>query len=547
MIIMTYSDNKSFLLKTPSETSWHFFLSDEHTIIYRSFKEQAFGPPSTLNLQHIKDFEAAIDPEGIIHLLALTQADQLIYCRWDGLKWQYQTVEHNRYRTQIIPNFSILASHALTHIVYCIKSLSRRSSEAIIHYSGKKNEWNGGKVWVYTPERSTSIHSAAVDCDSRLHLLFSQKNANDYLLRYSLFSPDSHEWSKPVNVYKCGYNYPDCNLFVHGDGQMHIVWKEQENNQYSIVYLSFTDASSSSTGFHPVKTLYKGQAEPIRPVVVLGGNLYCLWEMNGGIHYVVSKDMGNTWSAPQTLPGNKSRPPVFFTYTSFDKPGIPPSIKLWSSDYMIIPDIIDVQQVSVKYGTNGNSHAYYPSYNNNTELMDVMDKNLKKLEKRVKSVERQLENIIPTVYALQDQFHQANKSIYYMETMIRRLNFQLEQLYNRSSTYPYVSEKKQERTPAHSDAQPISKLQDVQSTNQKQEDNQNHQDEHTGGSGQSSSDETEQYRLDKAEKIETPQTDGSSINNSRLRPADMVRDDNNTKRISLGNVDIIINPEEDDL
>jgi hypothetical protein len=52
---MTYSDNKSFLLKTPSETSWHFFLSDEHTIIYRSFKEQAFGPPSTLNLQHIKD------------------------------------------------------------------------------------------------------------------------------------------------------------------------------------------------------------------------------------------------------------------------------------------------------------------------------------------------------------------------------------------------------------------------------------------------------------------------------------------------------------
>ena len=228
---------------------------------------------------------------------------------------------------------------------------------------------------------------------------------------------------------------------------MHIVWKEQENNQYSIVYLSFTDASSHQPDFIRSKHCTKaGRTHP--SCCGLGGNLYCLWEMNGGIHYVVSKDMGNTWSAPQTLPGNKSRPPVFFTYTSFDKPGIPPSIKLWSSDYMIIPDIIDVQQVSVKYGTNGNSHAYYPSYNNNTELMDVMDKNLKKLEKRVKSVERQLENIIPTVYALQDQFHQANKSIYYMETMIRRLNFQLEQLYNRSSTYPYVSEKKQERTPA---------------------------------------------------------------------------------------------------
>ena len=115
---MTYSDNKSFLLKTPSETSWHFFLSDEHTIIYRSFKEQAFGPPSTLNLQHIKDFEAAIDPEGIIHLLALTQADQLIYCRWDGLKWQYQTVEHNRYRTQIIPNFSILVSNDSQSLIF---------------------------------------------------------------------------------------------------------------------------------------------------------------------------------------------------------------------------------------------------------------------------------------------------------------------------------------------------------------------------------------------------------------------------------------------
>jgi hypothetical protein len=339
---------KSFLLKTPSGTIWHFYLSDEQSIMYSPVEDQTLNLSSAVNLQHIKAFEATIDQEGIIHLLALTQLHQLIYCRWDGLKWQHQIVEHNRYRIHQIPYFAIAASHKHIHIIYLIKSQSWRPSETIMHYVGEKNLWSGGRVWMFVPELSTRLHDAFIDCNARLHLLFSQKKSGEYLLRYSFFNPDSLAWSKPVDIYHCRYSYPDCYLYVHQDGGMHIVWKEGNNDRHSISYISSGDSTSPADEFQPARTLYEGSAEPLHPILVYRDNLYCLWAMNDNIQYVVSMDMGNTWSEPQTFSDDKSLSPVFYTYTAFDKTDTPPSLRFWSFEYGKLPDFTNVQQTNVK-------------------------------------------------------------------------------------------------------------------------------------------------------------------------------------------------------
>ena len=143
---------KSFLLKTPSGTIWHFYLSDEQSIMYSPVEDQTLNLSSAVNLQHIKAFEATIDQEGIIHLLALTQLHQLIYCRWDGLKWQHQIVEHNRYRIHQIPYYAIAASHKHIHIIYQIKSQSWRPTATKKQNEREKNLRSGGRERMFETE-----------------------------------------------------------------------------------------------------------------------------------------------------------------------------------------------------------------------------------------------------------------------------------------------------------------------------------------------------------------------------------------------------------
>ena len=560
VIYMKFNSIKSFLLKSPSGTIWHFYLSHENRILYTSMDEKPLEQPLALNLQHIKDFEATIDPDGIVHLLVLTQVHQLIYYRWDGVKWQHQMVEHNRYRVQYIPYFAVLASRKHIHIVYCIKGQSRRSSEIIMHYVGKNNEWNGGRVWVFTSERITRLHSTFADCDDRIHLLFSQKKDDEYLLRYSQFNPESLNWSDPANIYSSGYHYPDCNLYVHQDGHIHIIWKEQDKDGYSIMYLSMSDSPAPPGEFKSTKVLYKGEIEPVHPILFFEEKLYCLWEMKGSIYYILSMDMGKNWSDIMMLPDSVSGSPTFYSFTAFDIPGTPPTVKLWSTDYERFPDNIKVHQ------TAGKTDAKYIFRTKNTshfadkEQLENIQKNLNRLEKRLKTVERQLENIIPAVYVLQDQFRQTNKSKYYIEATIKKLNFQMEQLINRSSRYTSVNKAKHETIVTSPDEQTPSddaqshKLQD---THPAQPDESGTR-EKTSHALQDRSEQHSQTISDQypqatpeqppqsiAPETKTQQTDG--LNNAQSRSAAAWQNNGDTNRISLGNVDILINPEDDDL
>ena len=57
------------------------------------------------------------------------------------------------------------------------------------------------------------------------------------------------------------------------------------------MYLSMSDSPAPPGEFKSTKVLYKGEIEPVHPILFFEEKLYCLWEMKGSIYYILSMDM----------------------------------------------------------------------------------------------------------------------------------------------------------------------------------------------------------------------------------------------------------------
>jgi hypothetical protein len=536
---MTIKNDKSFVLEDPSGVRWHLYLSEQHNIVYSHLKEdKSWGPPSTLDTQPTEGFEATMDPQGMVHILAYTLSRRLIYYRWDGSQWWRQTVEQIRSRFQNISYFTIFASQDLVHILYFIANSLKRSSETLIHYTGKGDKWEGGKLWGFASDDKTTPLSTFIDSWEIIHLLYSKQSNNEHILLYSCFDPSSLSWSVPIAVYRSMCAYEDCYLYVDNHQNVHTLWKEKEDNENFIKYLLIGEVNKSMEPPQHTSVLYKGHAEPKYPCFLFLENLYCTWKMEDNTYYMSSPDMGITWGKPQILTRASDETMVFYQFTSFNSPHLPPTLKLWGIDYSGDPHFIATHSTQVETTKKKKTN----------EMQQYQE-----LKDRIIKIERHLDNINSTMYAFEEQLHQKDKSMFFINSMIKKLNFQVEQLHIRNYKNIHQQEEPQSETEAdrthHEDMQckyiqhentqwegteyEVMQHEDVQHENVQHEDVQSEgvQHEDISHSIQPGDDQPHAPQ---------PQTHKHEPTTAQHSPG-------STERISLGNVDILINPEDDDI
>ncbi len=532
--IMTGCVDKSFVLKTSSGIRWHFFLSPEQSIVYSQSESGTTSQNLPLDSQPVKDLAATIDSSDNIHVLAYTVTNQLVYYRWNGLKWQRQTVEYIRSPAQDISYFTIMAYRDIIHILYYIKSTLKRGTEYLIHYRGNKNKWMRQRMWTFASDSLTTIEDTFVDNLGNVHLLFSQQSNNQPSLLYSCFSPSFSSWANPITVYKPGHDYSECHLYADSRQRIHIIWKEKEDTNHIIRYLSVRSGLQPESDAKEAKAIYIGQSEPIHPTLLLLDQLYCLWEMEGDIYYTASQDGGNTWSAPRALSRTPSDNVTFFYYTSFDRPDLPPTLRLWGINYKEALDLSAPQAVS-----------------NTTIAHKKEDQQLaySKLEKRIAAIERQLENITSSIYAFQEQLLQNGKAMYFLEAMIKKLNFQVEQLRTSSKQpYHYTDMPQKEKRPI-----PKQQAYQISSTppssiddNTTRSTSPSSLPTRPGGNVLPSSEGKQPIAQpnDSAQPLHESQNSSQGTGNDQTPTT--AQSESTPQRITLGNVDIIINPQDEE-
>lgn len=536
---MSICDHRSFVLKTSSGERWHFFLSPQQHIMYSQLDSQAETGSTVesvlLDPQPVKDLAATIDSRDNVHVLAYTTINQLVYYQWNGVKWQRQTVEYLRTPAQDISFFTIMAYRDTVHIMYYIKSSVRRGTEFLIHYRGNGNKWTRQRVWTFTPDSLTAIESAFIDSLGNVHLLFSQQSDHQLSLQYCCFSPSFSSWTHPITIYKLGRECSEFYLYADPHHRLHIVWKEKENSNHIIKYLSIRYALQPEHDTLEAKVIHASQDQPIHPTLLLLDQLYCLWEVKGDIYCAASQDGGNTWSSPQKIPHASSDNPTFFYYTSFDRPDLPPTLRLWGINYKEVLDLSGPRSKSTAATAQKKEGQQLASYS--------------QLEKKVAAMEQQLENITSSIYAFQEQLLQNNKAMYFLEAMVKKLSFQIEQLriYSKQA-FAYTDISQKEKKPA------LDKKQAYQTSSTPPPPMDGNSTHSTSPSSHpmftddnvSSPSEGKQLPQPRATASPPQEAGNGSQSGDVLQTTTMVQTTDSPNRITLGNVDIIINPQDEE-
>lgn len=529
--------HRSFVVKTSSGDRWRFFLSPEQNIMY----SQLDSPGETgstdrgvlLDSQQVKDLAVTIDSGDNIHVLAFTTTGQLVYYQWNGIKWQRQTVEYLRNPAQDIPYFSILAYRDTVHIMYHIKGLLRRGTEFLIHYLGNGNKWTRQKVWTFPADSLTAIETAFVDSLGNLHMLFIQQADHQSRLLYSCYSPSFSSWSNPITVYRPDCECSDFCLYAETHHRLHILWQEKHDDSYAIKYLSLKYALQPEYDTPDAKILYSGRDQPTHPTLLLLDRLYAIWEMKGDIYCVASQDGGSSWSSPRKISGVSSGSPTFFYYTSFDIPDLPPTLGLWGIDYREVLPLSSPRALNITTAQKG----------------EVQQSSYGHLEKRISAMEQQVENMASSIYALQEQLLQNNKAVYFLEAAIKKLNFQIEQLRsNRRQAVAYADLPQKEN-------KPVPHREQAHQTRSVSESPVDTRSEHgtsasqlpvppDGNGFQSSRDKRPSHSSASASPLQETQTGPKGTDDAHASTAMQSKDTPN--RITLGNVDIIVNPQDEE-
>lgn len=536
---MSICDHRSFVLKTSSGKRWHFFLSPQQHIMYSQLDSQAETGSTVesvlLDPQPVKDFAATIDSRDNIHVLVYSTTNQLVYYQWNGVKWQRQTVEYLRTPAQDISFFTIMAYRDTVHIMYYIRSSVRRGTEFLIHYRGNGNKWTRQRVWTFTPDSLTAIESAFIDSLGNVHLLFSQQSDHQLSLQYCCFSPSFSSWTHPITIYKLGRECSEFYLYADPHHRLHVVWKEKESSNHIIKYLSIRYALQPEHDTLEAKIIHTSQDQPNHPTLLLLDQLYCLWEVKGDIYCAASQDGGNTWSSPQKIPHASSDNPTFFYYTSFERPDLPPTLRLWGINYKEVLDLSDPQSKSNAATAQKKEGQQLASYS--------------QLEKKVAAMEQQLENITSSIYAFQEQLLQNNKAMYFLEAMVKKLSFQIEQLriYSKQA-FAYTDISQKEKKPA------LDKKQAYQTSSTPpppMDGNSTHSTSPSSHStftddNVSSPSEGKQLPQPRATASSPQEAGNGSQSGDVLQTTTMVQTTDSPNRITLGNVDIIINPQDEE-
>lgn len=408
--------DNAFILQDSIGGYWHIYLSDTHRINYTYIKDgKRTMTPTSIDGQLVKKFCATMDIHGRIHILAYTHTRYLIYYQWNGEEWRYNVIERIKSRFQNISYVTIISSRTYIHMLYYIQSSLYKNTEVMTHYYGDGQEWARGRIWTFTSDNLVMPMCRFVDLNDNLHILYRFQRRRETSLFYCKFDSKTNIWTTPSSVHSSMNSYRDTTIYVDSDNNIHIAWIEKGEDANIIKYLT------SNNNDDPIKwpegVLNKDNEKASRPAFFYNKTLYCFWQNGESILFKWSDNNGLNWSKSQSIMVEHPKNIEHFEYVSLLYDALPPHLEIWgtiSPKLNIFPLGLMPQKLNAPPQTSN--------------MAQEGTKWLEDLKKESSRLSRQIEEIYQALYAIQDKLIQNERSLYSLQSNVKRHDFEIKQL-----------------------------------------------------------------------------------------------------------------------
>jgi hypothetical protein len=533
----------SYLVEESLGKQWHFTLSSEQKIQYACRENGRWTEPVSIDNQSVKLFRAAIDKRDRIHLLAYTLSKQLIYYEWDGDQWYHRMLYRISSRFENISYLEVLSTAGSIHLLYYIENSLKRAQESFVHSYLDNGRWKSDILMNFLTDQIVVPQLACSDEKGNLYCIYTKTLRNQAHCYFIKFDNRNAIWSKPVVLFHKPVKCSSFNGFVDSAGIMHIIWQERAAQKYSLYYKKI---DTEALNFSSIEIcIHEGNSPFLYPCISSGNGYHCWWIQDGKAMASHADHKGNHWDPPREIT-DKPLQPYIHVHKTLDgrshsllelgdgSPGFEWTMRRFFADSQGIQD---------KQGQDAKTESLQqPSSRMEYRPDASVLQDLRELNEKVDKAAARMDEFYTALYQLQDYIRQKDKSFFQMDAQLRKLSFEVEQLRSarssgRSRTSSYV--------PVHTDEGMKLGIRSI-----------SEQEVSSNETAKSVSEMDVSSRTDTESAFEAVESNGkhkpkdaAPINendNGDTERALLKNIDHGTGEIQLGNVSILINPEDEE-
>lgn len=452
----------SCLVEESLGKQWYFTLTDQQIIEYSWKDGSGWTQPAQVDGQTVRQFSVTIDRNDKVCLLAYNNLKQLIYYEWNGQQWYHRLLYRVQSRFENISYLEILSTGDKIHIFYYIENALKRAQESLIHSYLEGEKWQSTVLMHFLTDQEVMLRLIQNDALGNLFGIYTRVVRNETRCYFIYYDNFHGSWSKPFTLFQQPGTCSGFDGHSDSSGSFHMVWVEKGGSEYRLNYRRINPAAPN-VDTETVRILDETQ-QLHHPCVQAGNDLHCFWIQDGKGLVSRGSSLGKNWDLPQelykgsvkayrkvtkTLDGNAH----FSLELGDGYPVFGWTLKTLLSGEKPKYHEIEKSNPSNQIGLQKESRPVVMlNYSSSAErkdqtLLDSIDQvqaRMDGFQREIDEMKDRLENFQDALYQLQDYIRQKDKSSFQKEAQIRKLAFELEQLQTLRTSAPAICSERDE-------------------------------------------------------------------------------------------------------
>lgn len=414
----------SYFVEESLSKQWYFYISEKQRLCYTYRDNENWSEPMTFDGQLIKFFSVTIDSKDTIYILAYTNTKQLHYYEWDGYQWLHRTIYRVSSRFEDISYITMVSTISGVHFFYYIENSLKRAQEALVHYYLHDGNWKRGELLNFLSDEGVSLQTINSNFNGDLYLIYTKRLQNVTHCYYNKLDNKASAWSNPVLLFQKLSKCSGYNSFIDSSGDIHLVWKEQLSQKFNLYYQkTYTGDVKNST----MEVLLHTGAVEMEYLSVFGKNkFYCCW-LEDGKGMFCMRDLSQIWQAPKDIPYEALKPYMHISKTLDDQTHAILLLGDGHPNYKWSIQKLEEESIAIQENKQKDVNIDYHSNAALHQQTTTTKQSLEQLVKRIDEFSSKMDDIYTALYQIQEHIQQRDKSIYQMDSQVKKLSFDIEQ------------------------------------------------------------------------------------------------------------------------
>lgn len=418
------------LIKQASGTLWYYYIDDQR-LYYSKRLEIGWTSPVPLDMQPVKYYSATVLNDDRIMILAYLKSRELWLYELANGEWHKRSIYRISSGFENITFLKLIFSQGRLHMFYYVESSLPTAKDKLIHYVLEAGTWKRPEPLKFVSGAAFSPLDIKADNHGGLYLFYKRELHGKTVFYLSIFDEGSLTWSEKNMLFERPGRCRSFSCLPDNSGHIHIIWNEESLGK-QVLYYKKIDKNDIRGRITEDVPIYFSTQDIEHPMLVSAHKPACFWmEGTKALYCLLQRNSSGVYEIKRV---EREKVCPYIVITNDGKSNEP--INMYGDGY---PGFTwNVQSLTEMDHNYENSNLADADTENNAEAAaELVSPAAQEQyeEKSLAELESRLDNLYTALLQIKEYIRQKDMSLYQLSTQVKKLTFDIEQLRSKNALY----------------------------------------------------------------------------------------------------------------